>query len=79
MAMFEIDRPVRRPSKTEVIKRKCVRCHGTGRATCRTCGGKGEMSTSRNALGHMQFCRCRSCHGTKTTRCVSCAGVGWMV
>jgi DnaJ-class molecular chaperone len=77
--MFEIDKPFRKPPKPEVIKRKCVRCHGTGRATCRSCGGKGDMPTSRDALGRAQFVRCRSCYGNKTCRCVSCAGTGWIV
>jgi len=74
--MYQQERIYRKPKEQE-FKRRCHRCHGTGRCTCRSCGGTGRTATSRSALGEPQYIRCTSCYGNKLTRCQTCAGVGF--
>lgn len=74
--MFQQERPYRKP-KDEPFKRRCHRCHGTGRVTCRSCGGRGKTATSRSALGEPAYITCTSCYGNKQSRCITCAGVGF--
>lgn len=78
--MLELERPeYRRKTKTEEpYKRRCFRCHGTGRCQCRSCGGSGDTITSRDVMGKPLMARCRACYGNRFTRCVSCAGVGFI-
>lgn len=65
----------------------CSRCHGeraepgTARASCRTCGGTGEVRTVRSSLfGRIvNVATCPSCGGEGeiiTTPCTQCGGTG---
>ncbi len=78
MAMFEIDRPYRKP-KPEPLKRRCHRCAATGFCACGACGGSGKIATSRNVFGEPNFVRCSACFGRKTRRCTTCAGIGFNI
>lgn len=76
--MIEFERKYRAP-KAEPVKRRCHRCHGSGRSTCPSCGGQGRIVTSRNPLAGPEYTRCSACFGNKTRRCSTCAGEGLMV
>ncbi len=73
--MIQFERPYRRP-KSEPVKRRCHRCHGSGRSACQSCGGTGKVVTSRSALGGPEWSRCTACFGNKTRRCPNCGGEG---
>ncbi|MDW4549005.1 hypothetical protein R5H32_06550 [Defluviimonas sp. D31] len=59
------------------MKRRCHRCHGTGRVPCTICGGKGEVPRGMDHRGNPHFDRCTGCFGIKVSRCPSCRGDGF--
>ena len=74
--MFQVEKPTHK-RKTDVIRRRCHRCHGTGQCNCRVCGGSGRVPQSRNVFGEQQFARCSGCYGNRRTRCATCGGTGY--
>ena len=38
-------------------KRRCHRCHGSGQATCVTCGGQGRVLKGKDRLGREYWIR----------------------
>ncbi|MDH5799144.1 MAG: hypothetical protein OEZ19_11305 [Paracoccaceae bacterium] len=69
-----------RPKKKdeEIVKRRCHRCHGSGRMACTICGGQGRIQTSKDIYGKPIMTRCNGCFGTRAVRCTTCAGEGFM-
>jgi DnaJ-class molecular chaperone len=59
------------------VKRRCPRCHGTGRAPCQFCSGSGQTVKGRDAFGKAIYDRCVGCFGTKVRRCATCGGEGF--
>lgn len=59
-------------------KRRCHRCHGTGRAPCGSCGGQGRVLTGKDRLGHPVHGQCNACYGTRTRKCNNCSGEGFV-
>jgi len=66
-----------RQNQVPHVKRRCHRCHGTGRAPCQICGGTGRVLKGTDINGYPQFQRCEGCFGNKTTRCSACGGEGF--
>lgn len=67
--------PKYKPRKTaSAPQRRCHRCHGSGRAPCTICNGKGQSVKGRNLEGLPIFGQCEGCVGLKTSRCTSCGG-----
>lgn len=66
-----------RKKQMQHVKRKCHRCHGSGRAPCQICGGSGQVAQGRDDRGGPKFGRCEGCFGTKTRRCLMCSGTGF--
>ncbi len=60
------------------VRRRCHRCHGSGRAPCQICRGTGQVVTGTDARGRQTFDRCGGCFGVKTTRCPTCGGEGFL-
>ncbi len=75
--MWELERPYKKP-KPEPIKRRCHRCHGSGRCNCQSCGGTGKVVTSRDVMKGPQWGRCTGCFGNKARRCPNCGGDGFL-
>ncbi|SMC12344.1 hypothetical protein ROA7745_02169 [Roseovarius aestuarii] len=65
--------------QTPPIKRRCHRCHGSGRAPCEICGGKGEVPQGKDAYGNQKTGRCSGCFGSRTRRCATCNGEGFFL
>ena len=67
------------PGKKQVpyVKRRCHRCHGTGRAPCQFCNGSGQVAKGRDKFGNALFERCVGGFGTKSRRCTVCGGEGF--
>lgn len=59
-------------------RRRCHRCHGSGRAPCRICAGKGEVMLGTDGQGRPRFGPCTGCMGLKHTRCSQCGGEGYV-
>lgn len=59
------------------VRRRCHRCHGSGRTPCLICGGRGEVLKSTDARGRPVYDRCGGCFGLKTMRCGTCGGEGF--
>ena len=68
------------PHKTDApdVKRRCHRCHGSGRAPCQICNGSGQVRKGNDRQGRPHFERCEGCFGLKTTRCRVCSGEGFV-
>ena len=68
-----------RPGKpTQDVKRRCHRCHGTGRSSCPICNGSGEVAKGTDVNGNPIFGQCTGCFGLKHTRCSVCSGEGYV-
>lgn len=65
------------PDKTPPIKRRCHRCHGSGRTPCQICRGTGQVVRGADLRGKQILDRCGGCFGLKTTRCPTCGGDGF--
>jgi len=68
----------RQPKPAQHVKRRCHRCHGTGRADCPICNGSGKVVQGTDVNGNPQFGPCSGCFGLKHTRCSVCAGEGFI-
>ena len=62
----------------DVLKIRCHRCRGAGRAPCETCRGTGEVFRSVDVRGRAHHDRCTGCFGTRTHRCAICGGEGFV-
>ena len=60
------------------VKRRCHRCHGSGRAPCQICNGSGQVLIGTDGQGKPRFDRCSGCFGVRTKRCTACGGEGFM-
>lgn len=60
------------------IKRRCHRCHGSGRTPCQICRGTGQVVRGTDMRGKQILDRCGGCFGLKTTRCPTCGGDGYV-
>jgi len=60
-----------------LVKQRCHRCHGSGRAKCPICNGTGEVAQGADDNGNPKFGRCAGCFGLKTMRCPVCNGEGF--
>ncbi len=69
--------PGNRKDQTPQVRRRCHRCHGSGRAPCPICGGTGQVMTGTDRQGKPRFDRCSGCFGLKNTRCSHCGGEGF--
>lgn len=58
---------------TELKKKDCKICEGTGYVTCPKCDGKGKLYPYNSPLS-----TCNECKGTGKIRCVDCHGFGWI-
>ena len=70
--------PGSRTTQSPPVKRRCHRCHGSGRAPCQICGGTGQVMMGTDGQGKPRFDRCNGCFGIKTTRCSACGGDGFL-
>ncbi len=69
--------PRKHPPQKDAIKRRCHRCHGSGRAPCPICSGRGEVMQGTDVNGAPIFGQCEGCYGLKHVRCAHCSGEGW--
>jgi DnaJ-class molecular chaperone len=59
------------------VKRRCHRCHGSGRVPCAICRGSGQVVKGVDMRGRQILDRCGGCFGLKTSRCPTCGGEGF--
>lgn len=71
-------KPAHKPVKTPEPKRRCHRCHATGRMHCPICMGKGQVMQGMDTNGCPKFIQCAGCFGLKTARCSVCSGEGFL-
>ncbi len=64
-------------NQTPPVKRRCHRCHGSGRYPCQICRGTGQVVKGTDARGNQILDRCGGCFGIKTVRCPMCGGDGF--
>ena len=60
------------------VKRRCHRCHGSGRSPCQICNGAGQVATGKDVYGKAKYSNCGGCFGLKVSRCSTCNGEGFV-
>lgn len=59
---------------------KCVRCKGTGKIVCPSCGGYGKIPNENHYLADtswgFRYVTCRECYGIGKRNCPVCNRIG---
>jgi hypothetical protein len=63
-------------SSTKEAPKRCLACGGSGKRSCSSCSGRGDVYTPNATPTTAAYLRCSSCSGTGNTTCYSCGGRG---